>query len=118
MKLSTTKGVMLGLAFAASMVAATSVQASCNVSGQIVERVLTYRNSSSYIYFRPRTALTNSSYYYCRVLRDERTGDRMISEAASAKSNRVEVNAQGTSSSCPTSASRYMGDCYYIYMLN
>jgi hypothetical protein len=99
------------------------VWATCFRRGDLVERVLQYRSTygggNSYIYFRPRTALTNSVYYYCRVLLNEANGPELLAVAASAKSNRVEVNALGDRSSCPTSGTgRFMGECNYIYMLN
>ena len=48
-----------------------------------------------------------------------RADNVVISEAAASKAARVEVNSQGSRSSCPTTGTaRYMGDCNYIYMLN
>ncbi len=92
---------------------AFQANAACIVSAQIVERVLSY-DGNTYVYFRPKGALTNSFYYYMRT-----TSDQIASTAANAQTDRTEVNAYGQATSCPTSGTaRYMGDALYIYMIN
>jgi len=123
MKTKLLSGALLVTGLGLTGIGVTSVQAACLQTEQIVERVLTYSAAygagASYIYLRPRTALTNTVYYYCRITQAEPSGNKMISEAASAKSNRVEVNVQGNAAACPAAgAGRFMGDCDYVYMLN
>ena len=118
MEKSIRKLIVSGAVFGA-LVVSTSAQALCTQSGQIVERFLAYDYGASYVYFRPRTALTNSTYYYCYIRSSDPGADRMASAAASSKANRVEVNVRGEATTCPTSGTaRFMGDCDYIYMLN
>jgi hypothetical protein len=113
------KRVALATAFAASMVAATNVQAACNSSYNIVERVLTYSSGTTYVYFRNSWGLLSSYYDYCLIPNNLAGGDRLAALAASAKANRVEINVQGSASSCPTTGTgRYIGVCNYFYLLN
>jgi hypothetical protein len=95
------------------MVAATSAQATCSISEQIVERTISYA-TYCYVYFRPVGALTNSFYHYMRS-----TSDKICSVANSAQTDRSQVSASGNATSCPTAGtSRYMGDATYLYIVN
>jgi hypothetical protein len=97
----------------------TSVQALCYRPSMQVERVLQYYDSAggnTYIYLEPARSVTNTTYYYCRSAGNQTmSGARMAAIAATAQANRSEVYVYGTAGSCPSSG--YIGDCYYIYML-
>jgi hypothetical protein len=102
-----------------SGLASLNANAYCFQSAQIVERVIAYNSGNGYIYFRPRTALSNSSYYYCYARGSDAGYDAIMSTAAAAQTSRTEVNVYGEADTCPTSGTgRYMGDCYYLYMVN
>ena len=91
----------------------TGAQASCFASNQMVERVLSYA-TYGYIYFRPESSLTNSTYYYMRT-----TSQQILALAAAAQASRSKVNGLGNASSCPsTGTARYMGEATYLYVLN
>jgi hypothetical protein len=105
--------LLTGIVLGAGMMAATGAQAACSVSSQIVERTISYP-TYCYVYFRPKGALTNTTYYYMRS-----TSDKICSLAGDAQTNRSEVSASGNTGSCPTSGiARYMGDANYLYVTN
>ena len=98
---------------ATALLSSAGAQASCFVSNQIVERVLSY-GTYGYVYFRPESSLTNSTYYYMRT-----TSDKILSLAGDSQTNRSKVNALGNATTCPTTGTaRYMGEATYLYLLN
>jgi len=108
-------GTVLVLLLMVGIFAPIAAEAACKISNtsRVVSILVpdTLSSLDSEIYFR--SSLTSGYIFFCKT-RD----DRLINAAIKAMTNQINVEAQGTAGSCPTTGTkRYMGLCDWITLL-